>query len=243
MSRIFHVRINLDAVSADLNTLVDDAERGAWLRGFMSGAAGGANRFVDTSPAYLGWHNGASARGHAEQFHEKQAEHGAKSAKVRKEKYGSSQPSKVVRTTIEGGSNDPRTTPEGTPNLSNNRIIEEENKRIIEETNTADAPVAKAPKVKTEADILIDQHPFKISGPKRGHRPVVNEIIKLIGVEEAGNLLSSIEEPLWPDRLMAAANRWHKVPEPSARPRWNPSAELRAEYDAFNLTSNESHGS
>jgi len=104
-------------------------------------------------------------------------------------------------------------------------------------------PVAKAPKVKSDADILIDQHPFKISGPKRGHKPVVNEIIKLIGVEEAGNLLSSIEEPLWPDRLMAAANRWHKVPEPSARPRWNPSAELRAEYDAFNLTRNQSHGS
>jgi len=74
--------------------------------------------------------------------------------------------------------------------------------------------VAKAPKVKSEADILIDQHPFKISGPKRGHRPVVNEIIKLIGVEEARNLLSSIEEPLWPDRLMAAANRWHKVAPP-----------------------------
>jgi hypothetical protein len=103
--------------------------------------------------------------------------------------------------------------------------------------------VAKAPRKKSEADILIEQHPFKISGPKRGHRLVVNEIIKILGVEEAGNLLSSLEEPLWPDRLMAAATRWHKVPEPSARPRWNPSAELRAEYDAFNLTRNQSHGS
>ena len=128
MSRIYHVRINLDAVSADLNTLVDDAERGEWLRGFMSGASGGANRFIDSSPCYLGWHHGASARAHAEGYHTKQAEHGAKSAKVRVEKYGTAQPSKVDRTTLEGGSKVAQWSPEGTPNLTNKPINQESSK-------------------------------------------------------------------------------------------------------------------
>ena len=71
MARIFHVRINLDAVSADLNTLVDDAERGAWLRGFMSGASGGANRFEASSPCHLGWALGSASKAKAEHSKDK----------------------------------------------------------------------------------------------------------------------------------------------------------------------------
>jgi hypothetical protein len=148
---------------------------------------------------------------------------------ARREKYGTAQPERPS----EGGSNDlqrvVRRSPEGTPNLSNNPIIEEENKPTIQQPKVVD----KAPKYKNDADILIAKHPFKISGPKRGHKPVVNEIIKLIGVEEAGKLLSSLEEPLWPDRLMAAANRWNKPPDQQTKPRWAPSAEQRAEIDAL----------
>ena len=70
------------------------------------------------------------------------------------------------------------------------------------------AQVAKAPKQKSESDILLEAHPFKISGPKRAHKPVVNELIKRLGSDKAGKFLASITDPLWPDRLMAAATRW-----------------------------------
>jgi hypothetical protein len=132
MSRIYHVRINLDAVSADLNTLVDDAERGAWLRGFMSGASGGANRFVDASPSYLGWHHGADARGHAEQFHEKQSAKGKLSAKARKSNRGS--------TVDEPWFNHRSTTDEPNLNLSNNPIIQESNNPKNEESINQSLP-------------------------------------------------------------------------------------------------------
>lgn len=77
------------------------------------------------------------------------------------------------------------------------------------------AKVAKAPAQKSEADILLNQNPFKISGPKRTLKPTVNELIKRLGIDKAGKFLASLDEPLWPDRLMAAANRWIE-PTPQA---------------------------
>lgn len=115
MGRIFHVRINLDAVSADLNTLVDDKERGEWLRGFMAGASGGANRFPDESPCYLGWLHGSSARRHAEGFHERQSAKGKLSAESRKSNREGTEPQPRF--------NHGSTEPQPNLNLSNNPII------------------------------------------------------------------------------------------------------------------------
>jgi len=206
MGRIFHVRINLDEVSADLNTLVDDKERGEWLRGFMAGASGGANRFVDTSPSYLGWQHGSSARGHAEKFHERQAEYGAMSAKARVDKYGTSQPSKVARTTLDGGSNDSRTTLEPNSNLSNNPIIHKENKPKTNKPRNQDSPEAQC----------LKRHSFRIKGGTLDKKYALMEAIKILGIEEADRQLGAMVG-VWAGDLLARI-----IPPPPARPQAPP---------------------
>lgn len=120
MGRIFHVRLNLDEMSAHMNTFATDAERGEWVRGFMAGAAGGILRFVDGTPGALGHSLGVSSLVFARQFAAKQSEKGVKSAEARKVNHGST----TVQPRLDNGS----TTDEPSLNLSNNRIIEEENK-------------------------------------------------------------------------------------------------------------------
>lgn len=231
MSRIYHVRINLDAVSADLNTLVDDVERGQWLRGFMAGAAGGANRFVDTSPAYLGWHNGASARGQAEGYHAKQAEHGAKSAKVRIERYGTAQPPKVDRTTLEGGSSDPRTTPEGTPNLTSKPVNQEANKRKIKINQEAMLPPSLE-----EVTAECEAKSYRID-PAKFHRE-----------QEGAEWLHKDGTPIkrWKSVLAKWESNhllWNKPEAVNERPRWAPDESTRKMIDDYVFNGNQPHGS
>lgn len=74
------------------------------------------------------------------------------------------------------------------------------------------APIAKAPKAKSEAELILADHPYKISGPKRDRIGVINELLKTMGKTAVWNFLRSLDEPLWPDRLLAAAKRWTPAP-------------------------------
>ena len=131
MPRIFHVRINLDLVSADNDTFSTDQERGEWLRGFLSAARGGQCRFPQGSPGWLGHAQGAAALSFAESFSEAQAAKGKRSAEARKLNHGS--------TTVQPRFNHGSTTDEPSLNLSNNRIIEQEKR---DEATRASAPKA-----------------------------------------------------------------------------------------------------
>jgi len=73
-------------------------------------------------------------------------------------------------------------------------------------------PVAKAPKVKTETDAILEKHRFKIDGPKRNHKAAIQEILKTITQDELDEFLTQLTTPLWPPQLVAAAIRWSALP-------------------------------
>lgn len=222
MSRIFHVRINLDSVSADLNTLVDDAERGQWLRGFMSGAAGGTNRFIDASPACLGWHHGAAARGNAEQFHEKQSTKGKLSAEARKSNHGST----TVQPRLDHGS----TTDEPNLNLTNKPINQETNKRKNKINQESMLPPSL-----DEVIAECSAKSYQID-PAKFHRE-----------QEGAEWRHKDGTPIkrWKSVLAKWESNhleWNK-PEPSARPRWVPDEATRRAIDDYVFNDKEPHGS
>lgn len=76
----------------------------------------------------------------------------------------------------------------------------------------ASDPVAKAPKQKSEAELILSGNEYKISGPRRGQIKAINELLKTMDKTAVGNFLRSLVEPLWPDRLLAAANRYAPSP-------------------------------
>lgn len=124
MARIFHVRLNLDELSAHNDTFGTDQERGEWLRGFLTGARGAVSRFTNGSPGALGYELGESALTHAREFSAVQSEKGKLSAKART----FNRRSTVVQPPLIPGS----TSVQPNLNLSNNLIIEEENNLTIE---------------------------------------------------------------------------------------------------------------
>lgn len=105
--RTFVVRINLDDLGAQLVALEDDAECGAWLKGFQAGANGAPSRDAWSDAKRLGWSFGVSARDEAEAFRSKKAGAGHASAEARRSRTGSAQPN-TARTLLEHCSN---TTP------------------------------------------------------------------------------------------------------------------------------------
>ena len=76
----------------------------------------------------------------------------------------------------------------------------------------AAAPVAKAPKVKTEVDLILAKHRFKFDGPARNHKTAANEILKTITADELDEFLTQLAAPLWPPRMVAEAIRWSALP-------------------------------
>lgn len=72
--------------------------------------------------------------------------------------------------------------------------------------------VAKAPKKKTEADLILEKHRFKFDGPARNHKAAVTEILKTITVDELDEFLTQLATPLWPPRMVAEAIRCAALP-------------------------------
>jgi hypothetical protein len=81
---------------------------------------------------------------------------------------------------------------------------------VAESKNTF-TKVAKAPKVKTEIDLILEKHEFKFEGPKRNHKGAVKEILKTITADELDKFLAQLTTPLWPPRMVAEAIRWSAV--------------------------------
>jgi hypothetical protein len=106
MPRLYKVQINLDDAAADLDTLSTDSERGEWLRGFLCGARGAANRFTEGTPAWMGHNTGANSYHSAVQFSLKQSAtankrwcHGNATAMPR-HNVGIQQPDNVIDSTV-----------------------------------------------------------------------------------------------------------------------------------------------
>lgn len=116
MARTFMVRINLDDMCAELDTLRPD-QHAEWLAGFRAGSRGKVPNGWD-GPRLMGADFGMAAFQDAERFRAQSSEAGHRSADARRAKYGSAspqRPSNDLRTTFEGASNDLRTTPEPRP--------------------------------------------------------------------------------------------------------------------------------
>ncbi len=96
MSRIFNVRLNLDALAADLVHCETDQERGQWLAGFQTGACGALSRQDWSALKARGFAFGVAVRAEASGFIAQQAEHGNKSAEARRQKYGSAKPGRAT---------------------------------------------------------------------------------------------------------------------------------------------------
>ncbi len=86
------MRVNLDDVSADNDTLANDQERGEWLRGFLAGARGADCRFSEGSPGSMGHRAGSSSLASAIEYKAKQAQAGSASAAARLAKHGTNDP-------------------------------------------------------------------------------------------------------------------------------------------------------
>lgn len=158
MKRIFHVRLNLDELSAHNDTFATDEERGQWLRGFLVAARGGANRFILGSPAALGYEVGAAALGHAKQFAADQSAKGQASAAARKANHCS--------TTVEPRLNQTSTTVEPNVNLSNNRIIDNPISQKTINQNPNEEKASKSPLMK--------------KNPVRDNPPSVQEVAEYV---------------------------------------------------------------
>ena len=225
MKRIFSVRVNIDDVSASLDAWPSDQERSAWLRGFIVGSRGVASRWT-SGPEADGHSIGAAGYADSIAWREKKIAAGKASADARMAGLGTSNP----RACREHDVNDVGTQREqcsqntGTHcEPSSHPVIQSSNSQSSENHIPAAPPVAKAPRVKTEAEVLIAKHPFKISGPKRDHKTAVNQLLKFMSAEKADQYLEQTE-PLWPDRLIHGATVWlsHLTSTPSTRPKAPP---------------------
>lgn len=129
MSRTFFVRVNMDDMCAELDTLRPD-QHAEWLAGFRAGCRGRIPGGWD-GPRLMGAEFGMSCWEEAEGYRAKQSECGKRSAAVRKQKFGTAIP--------EGGSNHAtkvvRRSSEPEPNPSN----------IQHPTSNNEQPEATAP--------------------------------------------------------------------------------------------------
>lgn len=146
MARIFSIRVNIDDLSASLDVWPTDQERSSWLRGFLVGSRGAALRWQLGTPEADGHAVGVAGYADSLAWKAKQSEAGKRSAVVREEKNGTSnpmgkreQPSNDVRTQIEQPSNDVRTTHE--PIQSTNQPVNE----------STDNPINQSTKEKKES--------------------------------------------------------------------------------------------
>lgn len=202
MGRIFNVRLNLDDLSSHNDTFGTDAERGEWLRGFLAGARGAPCRFSDASPGFLGHSLGAESLAYAKQFHEQQAVHGARSAEVRKAKYGTAQPERPSNQP----SSDPRTnlraTLEPTPNLSNNPIIHKENNPINQQTNNPITKRNRAAPQRSDAEQFIHDNKFRIKGTDTEKRSSIKDAVSHFGEVQVHTVMDRIRD-VWASSLHA----------------------------------------
>lgn len=94
--RTWTVRINLDALAAEMLALDGDDEKGAWLTGFQVGAAGARPRDSWPDVKLQGWKFGIAACDEAEAFRQKKSTAGNASASARRRRNGSAQPTRAV---------------------------------------------------------------------------------------------------------------------------------------------------
>lgn len=154
--RTFVVRINLDDLGAQLVALEDDAECGAWLKGFQAGANGAPSRDAWSDAKRLGWSFGVSARDEAEAFRSKKAGAGHASAEARRARTGSAQPN-TARTLLEHCSN---TTP-NTARTEPRTHAEQDSEQSPEQT-------PNQPTANSQQPITNNEHPTP--QPPRGAR-------------------------------------------------------------------------
>lgn len=115
---IWHVRVDLSAMSRELALLDNDKARAQWLIGFHQGALGAEPGGRWTAQREAGWRFGASSRGEAQAFRNQKIEAGQRSVAARKMRLGSAQP---LRTPFEHRSNEsPNGTSNETPNEPSN---------------------------------------------------------------------------------------------------------------------------
>lgn len=167
-SRIFSVRINLDEIASSLDLCFTDADRSAWLRGFMVGCRGG--QVPSGPPPMLDGHRlGLEAHSGAIAHQQRAAEGGKKSAQTHPENlHKGKRPSPAPS----------ESTPESTPDCtsestsdppsdqSNNRIIEESRERPIDRTenNNRDEPMARP--TRQEVSDYIDAMGYEVDAEK-----------------------------------------------------------------------------
>lgn len=119
---IWHVRLDLSAMSRELALLDSDKARAQWLVGFHQGALGAEPGERWTTQREAGWRFGASSRGEAQAFRNQKIEAGQRSVASRKMRLGTAQP---PRTPFEHCSS---LVPNGTSNeVSNERPNEPSN--------------------------------------------------------------------------------------------------------------------
>lgn len=133
MSRTFFVRVNMDDMCAELDTLRPD-QHAEWLAGFRAGCRG---RIPDgwDGPRLMGAEFGMSCWEEAEGYRAKQSDKGKRSAEVRKAKSGSADPRANREPTVNRGSTVVRTAREPDVNPSN----------IQHPTSNNEQPAATAP--------------------------------------------------------------------------------------------------
>lgn len=86
------MRINLDEMFAELDTMIDDQQMVQWMRGFRCGSRGGANPWAAGSPGHAGHRFGLRAKSEADAFRDKKSAAGTASATARKGQFGSPDP-------------------------------------------------------------------------------------------------------------------------------------------------------
>lgn len=187
MARIWNIRLNLDDFNSALAGLDSDTERLAFLSGFNAGLNGRLKKDVG-GPWESGWEVGNTSHVEAIKFSEQQ-----RAKALLRDYHGNATAS-------------PR------HESGNAMAMPIDNRQSTIEVKTIDnrqsISVATAPKQKSEADLLLKDHPFKISGPKRNHKSAINELLKKSSADQVDEFLGQLQDPLWPDQIVAQGSKW-----------------------------------
>lgn len=105
MARIWNLRLNIDELNAVFGMAFSDSDRSDTLIGLFLGCNGGEIPEGSSKVVRRGFEVGSAWRLEAEAHQERMSMGGRASAESRRAKAGTAQPSKVVRSTFEGSSN------------------------------------------------------------------------------------------------------------------------------------------
>ena len=231
MSRTFFIRLNVDDMCAELDTLRPD-QHAEWMAGFRAGCRGRIPPGWD-GPRLMGAEFGLSCWDEAEGYRAKQSDKGKRSAQVRAAKSGTADPRANREPNVNHGSTTVRTACEPNVNPSNIQHPTSNNEQPAtpptpSHCDVFDPPTASEPAQASPANINACDAKYasgvtllRIKGimgkltKANGNLPEWQSLIDEHGWEAVSDAAKKVRpDERWPDRVAGAIWDKDKCPHP-----------------------------